>query len=200
MGGIVLKTLSFKKLQDLDGDITQEIDKRLMNQEPCSQIATWLQEDKKVLLDIKPGSLKKMLERYRQTALRKKVIQQVADIQFTKKTTLISKNVNAMEALNELVIIQQSRFQKVYLLELATPDPAKPLRGDVSNEMAALKEMLVKLGHLQLETGVLPKAGKTVRGSTIEADGSVSEFEWSEEQEKLYRELNSVEVTDVTPA
>lgn len=200
MGGIVLKTLSFKKLQDLAGDITQEIDKRLLNQEPCSQIAAWLQDEKKVLLDLKPGSLKKMLERYRQTALRKKVIQQVADIQFTKSTTLIAKKVNAMEALNELVLIQQSRFQKVYMLEVATPDPDKPLRADVSVEMAALKEMLVKLGHLQLETGVLPKAGKTVRGTSVEPDGTVKEFEWSEEQEQLYRELNSVEVTDVTPA
>ena len=53
-----------------------------------------------------------------------------------------------------------------------------------------LKDMLVQLGHLQLETGYLARAARTVKGSVMA--GEVTEFEWTEEQEKLIQELERV--------
>ena len=57
------------------------------------------------------------------------------------------------------------------------------------DEGRLLKEMLVELGRLQLETGVLARAPKKITAPS-DPNGGVQTFEWTQEQEALFNELN----------
>ena len=61
-----------------------------------------------------------------------------------------------------------------------------------TDEIRLLKEMLVDLGRVQMETGVLPKATRKVTGMITDAAGVIAEFSWTEEQEQLYHELERI--------
>jgi hypothetical protein len=92
-----------------------------------------------------------------------------------------------MDELTELVAHQKDRFEKMYLKEKMAP----LLMKQVSEEGRLLKDMLVELGKLQLETGVLQRAPKKVTGSMTDANGAVQSFEWTLEQEQLFKAIEA---------
>ena len=94
-----------------------------------------------------------------------------------------------MDELEEMVRIQRVRVDKMLALEEGKP----MLIGATTGEIKLLKEMLVDLGRVQLETGFLTRAPKTIKGVLANARGERIEFSWTEEQEQLYRELENVE-------
>jgi hypothetical protein len=53
--------------------------------------------------------------------------------------------------------------------------------------------MLVNLGNLQLETGYLHRAPKTIKGILAMKDGNEQAFSWTEEQAKLFKEVEDLE-------
>ena len=67
-----------------------------------------------------------------------------------------------------------------------------PLK-NTTNEIRLLKDMLVDLGRVQMETGLLPRAAKTIKGTVTGADGQIKEFAWTEEQEELFKEIEELE-------
>ena len=87
-----------------------------------------------------------------------------------------------------MVVIQRTRVDKMLLMEKDKPILLKI----ATDEIRLLKEMLVDLGKVQLETGILPKATRRITGTITGADGETAEFSWTEEQEQLYRELERV--------
>ncbi len=66
------------------------------------------------------------------------------------------------------------------------------LLGQTTEEIRVLQTMLVNLGQLQLETGVMGRAARKLTGSFTDEQGDKLEFSWTEEQEKLYEELSGV--------
>jgi hypothetical protein len=97
----------------------------------------------------------------------------------------LHKKMSAMDSLQELVDIQTGRYKKLLVKEQAGP----LLLRQVSDEGRLLKEMLVELGRLQLETGVLHRVPKKVSGTLTDAAGQVSTFEWTQEQEELFKSI-----------
>lgn len=182
---------AFKKLKALGSDRMAEIDSRLLSGEPCSTIAAWIQVDLGKCKDIKPASLKKMLERYRETELRQKTLARIANAQRGDSIKTINKRLNALEEMEEMVKIQRGRVDKILMREAKLPEGI--LLKDASNEVRLLKDMLLDLGKLQLETGLLPRAAKTFRGSMVGSDGQVRHFEWTEEQEELFKTIEKIE-------
>ena len=137
---------------------------------------------------MKPDTLKKTLERYREGHLRNKVLARITEAHGARAVKTVQKRLNALDELEEMVVIQRTRVDKMLLMEKDKPILLK----SATDEIRLLKEMLVDLGRVQLETGILPKATRRITGTITGADGETAEFSWTEEQEQLYRELERV--------
>ena len=170
----------------LTEDQLGEIDSRLLEGEGAFKIATWIQEEVGVLTDHKTQSLKKALERYRAKDLRRRTIERVSKAHHGTTLPKVHGKLNALENMIGLVENQQQRVGKLLKREADLPNGM--LIGDTKNEMRLLKDMLVDLGKLQLETGVLKRAPKTVTGSFTQ-NGEEVAFSWTEEQDRLYKQL-----------
>ncbi len=179
---------AFKRLHDLGSVIVDQVDKMLLAGEMPGKIAAWLQADQGVLLDLQPASVKKNLERYRDIELPKKVKQELIPAEKLKPVS--KKDLNAMERLKDLADIQEGRLNKLLVKEHTAPLPLTA----ATNEVRLLKETLVELGKLQLETGVMARVPKTTKGSVFDPiSGERKEFIWTEEQEKLSKQLDDIE-------
>ena len=186
-----ISSRAFKRLKSLGEERMQEVDSRLLSGEPCSAIAAWIQVDLGKLKDIKPASLKKTLERYRETELRNRTLERIAQAQSGSAIKTIQKRLNALDEMEEIVRFQRIRVDKIMMRESKLPEGI--LLKDTSNEIRLLKDMLLDLGKLQLETGLLPRAAKTFKGSMVGADGEVRQFEWTEEQEELFQTISQMD-------
>lgn len=181
----------FQNLKSLGEDRLHEIDSRLVSGEPCSVIAQTIQNEWGKLKDIKPASLKKTLERYRETELRERTLARIAEAQRGQAIKTVQKRLNALEEMEELVKKQVLVFDKVLMRESQLPEGI--VLKDRRDEARLLKDMIVDLGRLQLETGLLARAPKTIKGHMTSPDGEVRQFEWTEEQEELYRAIEAAE-------
>jgi hypothetical protein len=175
------------RLKDLPEDVREKAAQALIGGEAAIKVVEWLQGEKKVLTDIKPQTLRKMLDRYRSTDLRDNVFTRISIASANIPVNVIVKRINSMTELEELVEIQKKRVQKLLDMEDKT---SKLVLKNTTEEIKVLQGLLVQLGFLQLETGVIQRAPKTIRGSVVDPQGGVTEFSWSEEQEKLYKELD----------
>jgi len=174
---------SFKRLHDLGTVRLTEIDRMLGRGNLPRDVARLIQVEWGQLTEVKPDSVKKMLERYRKTQLREKVLAQLAGTNQVVRTATLQKRLNAMEEIQHLVAVQRGRFEKMLVREQAGPLLLK----QVSEEGRLLKDMLVELGKLQLETGVLVRAPKKLTGTLTDEEGNIQRFSWTEEQEALAR-------------
>ena len=127
-----------------------------------------------------------MLERYRGTELRNKVIKRIteaADRRVHQRSRSASTPSNELE---EMARIQRTRVDKMLALEDGKP---MLISGD-DRRNPLLKEMLVDLGRVQLETGFLDARAEDHQGRYGRTrNGEGIAFSWTEEQEKLYQEL-----------
>jgi hypothetical protein len=185
---IAVKGQAHARLRELPAEVLDKVDSKLTSGEPARAVAQWLQEDAKLLTDMKPDTLKKTLERYREGHLRNKVLSRITEAQHTLALKTVQKRLNALDELEELVVIQRGRVDKMLMMEKDKPILLK----STTDEIRLLKEMLVDLGRVQMETGVLPKASRKISGTIMGADGEISQFSWTEEQEQLYQELERV--------
>lgn len=179
---------AIKRLKALGDDVLSIVDSRLTAMEPASHIAKWLQEERGVLLEIKQTSVKKMLERYRYGELRNKVMTRIKDAHTHVPIATVQKRLNALDELEDIVRIQRGRVDKMLLLEADKPILLKT----TTDEIHLLKDALVDLGRMQMETGVLARAPRTFKGQVTGANGEVKQFEWTEAQEELYQEIMRV--------
>lgn len=184
---IKVNPASHKKVKSLPSDILARVDSKLLAGESGLDVAKFLQEDCKIFVGEDLYGLKKNLERYRQGELRARTIERIATAQKTEGTATIAKRLNAMDEMHDLVIQQRHRLDRMLMRESEMPNGI--LLKDTSHEARLLKDLLVDLGRLQLETGVIARAPKTFRGSITDPDGTTKQFEWTEEQEKLFAEL-----------
>lgn len=180
---------TFKKLHDLGPEIVSQVDDMLLSGETPTKVARWLQADLGLLGDLKESSLKKNLERYRSKDLRERVVNDLADRATGKSVAGLKKQIIALDEMTELAEIQRGRLQRIIMKESQLPQGI--LLKQASDEARLMKEVLVELGKLQLETGVMRRAPKTVSGQVVDPEtGASRQFTWTEEQEDLYRQLD----------
>ncbi len=176
---------AFKSLKELGPDKMAAIDEMLTRGVVAAQVASIIQDEWGMLGGIKRDSVKKTLERYRKSELRDRIVAQIAGASDGLRASTLQKRASALDSLQELVEIQTGRFKKMLAREAQGPLLLK----QVSDEGRLLKEMLVELGRLQLETGVLSRAPKKVTGTVTDATGQVSNFQWTQEQDELFRSI-----------
>jgi hypothetical protein len=194
---LVITSKAFKNLKSLGDDAMSDIDSRLLAGEPASSIATYIQDDLGKLRDIKRPSLKKTLERYRETELRDKTLARIAGAQKGQSIKTVNARINALDEMEVMFRQQRSRVDKLLLREDQLPGGI--LLKDTTKELGLMKDMLFDLGKLQLDTGVLARAQKTMKGTMTTPDGLVHEFQWTEEQEELFRAIADFETGHEAP-
>lgn len=194
---IKVKPNAFSRLTELGPEVMGEINARLLNNETPADISRWLHEDLDLMKDVKVQSVAKMIARYRVKALRKHVVEEALFNMKGRSTSQLKTRLSALDEIEELVVLQRGRVDQCLMIEAGLQRLSPATR----EEMKLLKDLLVQLGHLQLEMGILPKASKTITGMVVE-DGKPKSFSWTEEQEKLSRliEAHVSEFEDATPA
>lgn len=184
---------SFKRLHDLGPEIVAQVDQMLLSGATPTAVARWLQIDKKLLPDLKESSVKKNLERYRSNDIREKVLSDLADQAQGKSISGVHKKLVTMDELEHLAMVQKGRVGKLLLHEAKLP-PGIMLK-QASEEIRLLKDTLVELGRLQLETGIIKRAAKTGIGSVTDPEtGATRNFTWTEAQADLMAQLESMPI------
>lgn len=195
--GIFKKELAYKRLKDLGEEKMAIIDRMLLAGTKTKEVADVIQQEWGANLDLSRDSMARTLLRYRGSVLKNKVIAGIVNAQKSdpdKQDRGISvatmfKRLNAMDEMEKLVAIQKGRFEKMLMREQSGP----LLMKSVTGEAQLMQNMLVDLGRLQLETGILARAPKKVTGTVTDSKtGEQREFVWTEEQEKLFKELEGV--------
>lgn len=175
----------FHTLKQFGEEFIGEMDSRLMDGESAMKVAGWIQQHKKLLVDVQQTSLKRMLDRYRSRELRQKTFQRIATAQKHHGLGFVAHRINAMAQLEELALTQKGRLLKILKLEDGKP----MVIGAVSDELKLYKDLLVNLAHVQLETGVLQRVSRTVKGTIVDATGEVRKFTWTDEQDELLKDI-----------
>lgn len=190
---------AFKKLTTLSPELVAAVDDRLLKGEPPSSVAAWLQDVCNVMLDIKRESLKKNLERYRDKELKNRVVEELKDRVAPKSAHELRQKLNAQDALEELAYIQRGRLDKLLVKEKGLPDGI--LLNQATAEVRLMKDTLESLGRLQLETGTMRRAAKTINGSVFDpTSGETKQFSWTEEQEHLMQQIESLSQLQIPDA
>jgi hypothetical protein len=141
--------------------------------------------------DIKFESLVKVLKRFRQATYKLEAVKGLESQGRTVLTAHLKKQLSAIDELTEAVEHQRRRLDKALSME---GQQSKLLMKVTSDEMKLYALMLEKLGHLQLETGVIKRAPKIVHGSVIDQDGAIRQFSWAQEDEDLTKLIEHVQV------
>ncbi len=173
----------FLTLEQFGDAFIARLDAKLIDGDSARIVAEWIQGDEKVLTEVAPLTLKRMIDRYRSTALRGKAIERVAALQKHKPLGFVAKHIHAMAQLEELALTQKARLHKMLTLEDGKP----MLIGAASAEVRLYKEILVDLARMQLETGVMHRAPRTVTGVVMDVTGEVKTFTWTDEQDELLK-------------
>lgn len=185
----------FARLHDLGQDIVEQVDQLLISGEKPVKVARWLQGDLKLLTDLQESSVKKNLERYRAQELKGKVLENLTDRAMGKSAAGLHRQLMAIDEMTDLAVLQRKRLDKILVREDGMPKGL--LLKQASDETRLLKELLVELGKLQLETGIMRRAPKTITGQVSDPEsGSVRQFTWTEEQEDLYKQLEGIPEMD----
>ena len=176
------------KLKTVGPELLHDVDEKLKFGKSSQEVAAYLHEQG-ALEDVKADSLRKMLDRYRQTELRDKTIAALTQAQRNNGVKDVAKRLHAIDELEELARVQHARLTKVLAQETKAPLLIK----QVGEEASRLQGMLTDLARLQLETGLIQRAPKKVFGTMTTPDGKPHEFVWTEEYDRLNEELQEFE-------
>lgn len=180
----------YEDLKSMGADNFAAMEKKLMAGETPGAVARWIQEDLGLLTTKKRTTLEVQVRRYSQKELRGKAIQKIAMLQGKKSTQFLMERLHALEEMESLFLVQKSRMEKIVGHEKNLA-PGLLLK-DASAEIRLTKDMLVDLGRLQMELGVIKKLDTGPNAPKLNEDGTIQEFSWSDEQEAMFREISGM--------
>lgn len=184
------KKKKFGPLKELPQDVQDRMDASLLAGDSPYDVARWLNEELGLIQTHSIDALRKMLERYRGSELRERTLARIANVAGASATKTLMQRLNSMEEIEDLVRTQKGRVEKLLLREVSMPSGI--LLKDTQGEMRLLKELLIDLGKMQLETGVLVRAPRNAAAAGLATPGDISETDasWTEEQEQLFNQLS----------
>lgn len=180
----------YEDLKSMGADNFAAMEKKLMSGETPGAVARWIQEDLGLLPHKKRTTLEVQVRRYSQKELRGKALQKIATLQGKKSTQYLLERLNALEEVESLFLVQKARMEKIVGHEKNLA-PGLLLK-DASAEIRLTKDILVDMGRLQLELGIIKKVETGPNAPRLNEDGTLQEFSWSEEQEAMFRDLSGM--------
>lgn len=157
---------AFAALRDLGEGRLVELENRMMKNESPLELARLIQDDWGELKGYKQDSVRKLLARYRTKHIDgnlAKFADRVASTSGAAVRRELAKQaerLNVMDEMENLVLIQKGRVEKLLKKEEDLPIPLNATQ----NEIRELGNLLKNLAGLQLETGHLRRVPKTFTG------------------------------------
>jgi len=188
------------KLLELPPNKLNEVDALLRDGVSALKVAKKIHEEWGLVQGVNRTTLHRYLLRYVRNVVRKRTVEEITEralaVNRQRATTHVVQNLNVIDEVERLVVEQKERVEAVARNERKTGRPQGMLLKMVTEEMRFLKDLLVELGRLQLETGIMSRAPKHMTGTLVGPDGRETHFDWTEEQEELYRVIEGETVDD----
>jgi hypothetical protein len=157
---------------------------RLLQGEKVKDLVTLVMDTWGFFADKKASTVSTMIYRYSREIVAKDTAKRVLDTVKSGRHVAVT----TLEELTELCQKQKNRLEAA----LKTEAQMGGLLNDMTTKQVQLLGGLLKdLAVLQLETGLLPRAPKTVKGLMMGPDGQPTAFGWVESDEALLDALKS---------
>lgn len=165
--GKKVKTRS--RIKNLPPAVFEKMREQLLGGKTAKEVGKWLVEIK-AMSDLKPETVEKYVSHYVMNGLRNELAEALdrpSERGLAGKT--IVKSLLVIEEMTELAIKQKARVA-------AAMSKEKPelglLMGTVSSEIDRFQRLLESLGRLQMDTGLLARAPKTLAGTFAPGDAT----------------------------
>lgn len=168
------------RLATLPKAVQEDLHIRLVRGDSLTDIGKWLHASGHMLtyqLQSLIGTLSKFKKRH--------LAEIVKSLQADGKVAALDGSslarLNTLMELEGLALAQRERVAKV----LSTEKKGPLLMKAVSDAMAQYRAVLVELARVQMETGVIQRAPKSITGTVVDDTGRLRQFSWTEETAKL---------------
>lgn len=142
--------MAHEKLKALD--CYRELHDRIVAKVPIPDVARWLQEEQKVLTDLKPTSLVRALFRYRDD-IPAKELGLIDGAATQSRLEEIEKDLNELDAINKLFVLQLARIETATSLEKQIGFPNSKLHLDFEQA----RKLLESSAELKFKLGIYAK-------------------------------------------
>jgi len=170
----VTKANKYAPIRSMGADKVDRMEVMLVQGMSCPKVAKKIQDEWKLLQDIKTGTLTKQILRYKKEVLDSKLhskllIKTTEDNKDTKGTdvkqykTVIktTTKLDVIDALEDLILLQNHRVAKVFTMEESLPT----LMGTLRYELKELRDMIKQLSDLKFDLGLVKRQPKKIVGS-----------------------------------
>lgn len=149
-----------KKLYDLGREVYVEVSYRLMCGEDCKKVAVYLQNDLKVLLDLKTDTLRRYLHRFREKVIYPRLAKTYEVLNSTTRIAYkkdIELKIDGLRILEVEILDQKKRVEAIRRREVKLADGMT--LGVLSKEKLLLANLTERYMRLKLDAGFVDKMG-----------------------------------------
>jgi hypothetical protein len=155
----------FKRFETLTLEQRAVVDNMLMKVSP-PKVATMIQQEWKIWTDIAPFTLEQLLRRYKDEVVFVQMAAAYTRLQSksgpaAQAYRLYNEQVNVLEELAAILDTQKARLIKI----LQKEEKSEEVVEQIAVELNLLMKIVDKVGYYQLETGIMRRAPKQVKGS-----------------------------------
>ncbi|MEK0324433.1 MAG: hypothetical protein QQN63_01910 [Nitrosopumilus sp.] len=177
----------YARIYALGVDKVAQVDTLLLKGTTASELAVIIQNDWGAMQDLSLSAVERQLRRYRRDIDVKVAARQEVALRDDKTLLAVTRQVeqiDVIEDMNSLIHTQKIRINRLLEHE-ASRELSEGLLSDVKYEMQQLISMYKLISTLQLETGLMRRAAKTVSGMfSYDDDTGRFEFEAKIEDHK----------------
>lgn len=184
----------YARIYALGVDKVAQVDTLLLKGTTASELAVIIQNDWGAMQDLSISAVERQLRRYRRDIDVKVAARQEVALRDDKTLLAVTRQVeqiDVIEDMNSLIHTQKIRINRLLEHE-ASRELSEGLLSDVKYEMQQLISMYKLISTLQLETGLMRRAAKTVSGMfSYDDDTGRFEFEAKIEDHKALSKATS---------
>lgn len=157
MQGGVLREMDARHsgLRALGRENLTAVESRIAAGATLMEISEFIQQELGFYRDVKPGTLQKQIQRYRQDIMNPRLLHAVESSAKTKETALakLKDNLNVLQEVQELAVMQKLRIEKGLKRENEMP----LLFTWMHKEILALDKVLSSVATIQMDLGILSR-------------------------------------------
>jgi len=154
----------YARIYDMGQDKVSQIDAMLMKGDKPLQVATYMQQNWNLHLDINLMTLEKMVLRYKNDIISAQIakteLAAAGQTGIAKRVQDFKGKIIAEETLCRIVLLQQTRVDKLYDVESKMPSM---VMNQLTKELTLFKDMLNQLSGLQMDLGILQRVPKKIK-------------------------------------
>lgn len=163
-----------KQLKSLPEERLRTVEQMMRRGDAAEEIATTIQKWGH-LVQMKVPALRQAVIRYRTDIVRDQINELLNGKDLLDKATGLAKKLDALDEMMSLYYVQRARIQKLMLMEDELPALSLLTSHEaLKEELGLANQMLKEISRLQLETGIMRRAPKSISVSPPDENGVVT--------------------------